>query len=118
MHFYFPQTKLREGNVFTPVCQSFCSQGDVTKIPRTETPVDRESTVKSGLYASYWNAFLSSLITGLSYSEKKDSLEKRFICTLDGKSLIKNQIGVAGTIYILPSLFTETLDVTKFSGFS
>ena len=26
-NFYYPQTKLREGNVFTPVCQSFCSQG-------------------------------------------------------------------------------------------
>ena len=25
--FYCPQTKLREGNVFTPVCQSFCSWG-------------------------------------------------------------------------------------------
>ena len=24
---YRPQTKLLEGNVFTPVCQSFCSQG-------------------------------------------------------------------------------------------
>ena len=24
---YRPQTKLREGNVFTPVCQSLCSQG-------------------------------------------------------------------------------------------
>ena len=24
---YCPQTKLREGNVFTPVCESFCSQG-------------------------------------------------------------------------------------------
>ena len=28
VHFYYrPQTKLRKGNVFTPVCQSFCSQG-------------------------------------------------------------------------------------------
>ena len=26
-NFYYPQTKLREGNVLTPVCQSFCSQG-------------------------------------------------------------------------------------------
>ena len=26
-HFYRPQTKLREGNVFTPVCWSFCSRG-------------------------------------------------------------------------------------------
>ena len=26
-NFYYPQTKLREGNVFTPVCQSFCSEG-------------------------------------------------------------------------------------------
>ena len=25
--FYHPQMKLWEGNVFTPVCQSFCSQG-------------------------------------------------------------------------------------------
>ena len=24
---YLPQTKLRKGDVFTPVCQSFCSQG-------------------------------------------------------------------------------------------
>ena len=24
---YRPQTKLRKGNVFTPVCQSFCSRG-------------------------------------------------------------------------------------------
>ena len=27
--FYRSQTKLRKGNVFTPVCQSFCSQGGV-----------------------------------------------------------------------------------------
>ena len=27
IYFYCPQTKLRKGNVFTPVCQSFCSQG-------------------------------------------------------------------------------------------
>ena len=26
--FYHTQTKLREGNVFAPVCQSFCSQGE------------------------------------------------------------------------------------------
>ena len=26
-NFYRPQTMLPEGNVFTPVCQSFCSQG-------------------------------------------------------------------------------------------
>ena len=29
MYFYRPQTKLRKGNVFTPVCQSFCSRGRV-----------------------------------------------------------------------------------------
>ena len=27
VNYYRPQTKLREGNVFTPVCQSFCSPG-------------------------------------------------------------------------------------------
>ena len=26
---YCPQTKLREGNVFTAVCSSFCSRGNV-----------------------------------------------------------------------------------------
>ena len=29
LHFYRPQTKLRKGNAFTPVCQSFYSQGSV-----------------------------------------------------------------------------------------
>ena len=45
--FYPPQKKLREGNVFTPACQSFCSQGrrgflyDVTSC-LTETLMDRD----------------------------------------------------------------------------
>ena len=26
-NFYRPQTKLRKGNILTPVCQSFCSDG-------------------------------------------------------------------------------------------
>ena len=34
---------LREGNVFTPVCQSFCSQGEGVSLTephnRTETPL-------------------------------------------------------------------------------
>ena len=30
-HNYFPQTKLQEGSVFTPVCQSFCLQGGVSQ---------------------------------------------------------------------------------------
>ena len=32
-NFYYPQTKLREGNVFTPVCQSFCSRGEGSAQP-------------------------------------------------------------------------------------
>ena len=35
---YRPQTKLREGNVFTPVCRSFCSQG-MGCIPACNGPV-------------------------------------------------------------------------------
>ena len=78
-----PATKLRQGNVFTPVCHSvilsFCPGGSAT--PRAETPMGRHplgrhplgrhppgqtlpcavhagirSTV--GRYTSYWNAFL------------------------------------------------------------
>ena len=30
-------TKLRQGNVFTPVCQSFCSQGGVCHLPPGQT---------------------------------------------------------------------------------
>ena len=30
MNYYRPQTKLRKGNVFTPVCQSFCSREGVS----------------------------------------------------------------------------------------
>ena len=30
VHYYRPQTKLWKGNVFTHVCQSFCSQGVVS----------------------------------------------------------------------------------------
>ena len=78
-----PATKLRQGNVVIMFTGGLC-QGD----PRTETPLDRDplrqrplwtethqtetppdrdpmdrvsvSTVKSGRYASYWNAFLFS----------------------------------------------------------
>ena len=84
-HFDRPQTKLRKGNVFTPVCQSFCSRGGgevsvlvhagihpqgrhppwtdtpwqtppLGRHPRTDTPRDGYC---SGRYASYWNTFLS-----------------------------------------------------------
>ena len=53
--FYRPQTKLREGNVFTPVYQSFCSQGGVHPLGRPPPPRDGHW---SGQYASYWNSFL------------------------------------------------------------
>ena len=33
-----PQTKLRKGNVFTPVCQLFCSQGGVCLSACWDTP--------------------------------------------------------------------------------
>ena len=46
---YRPQTKLREGNVFTPVCES---------VHRGVSVLGDLCTVKSGRYASYWNAFL------------------------------------------------------------
>ena len=37
-YYYRPQMKLREGNVFTPVCQSFCSQGGLPKCMLEYTP--------------------------------------------------------------------------------
>ena len=40
--YYRPQMKLREGNVFTPICQSFCSQGG---LPNPPSPVGRPGGV-------------------------------------------------------------------------
>ena len=31
INYYRPQTKLQEGNVFTPVCHSFCSKGGLSQ---------------------------------------------------------------------------------------
>ena len=77
MHFYQPQRSCGQGNIFTPVCHSFCSQGGGSvsvhvgipppppsrpPLEPTHTPLPREanSGIRStcGRYASYWNAFL------------------------------------------------------------
>ena len=71
--FYLSQTKLRKGNVFTPVCQSFCSQVGVcpsacwdththpSRHPPGQTPPGQTHPPTDGYfcgrYASYWNAF-------------------------------------------------------------
>ena len=44
VYLHRPQTKLREDNVFTPVCQSFCSRGgggDVHLLDRHPSPLGR-----------------------------------------------------------------------------
>ena len=58
-YWYRPQTKLREGNVFTPVCDSVHKEG---LWPWGGTCQGAPRTVTSGRYASYWNAFLFFLI--------------------------------------------------------
>ena len=68
-----PAIKLRQGNVFTPVCNSvhgggslshdqgglrlggLCPGGSLSGRPPRQSPL---GTVMSGQYASYWNAFL------------------------------------------------------------
>ena len=67
-HYYHPLTKLREGNVFTPVCHSLrrvCMWWVWEYTPRPEAnthpllpPVADSKIHWSGHYASYWNAFL------------------------------------------------------------
>ena len=63
--YYRPQTKLRKGNVFTPVCQLFCSQWGGSAPVHAGThhpPLGRHPPTADGYccgrYASYWNAFL------------------------------------------------------------
>ena len=65
-HFYRPQTKLRKGNVFTPVSYSVHRAGCLPQCmlgytPPADTPQGRPPAADghcSGRYASYWNAFL------------------------------------------------------------
>ena len=77
---YRPQTKLRKGNVFTPVCQSFCSRGGGVCLPSAcwDTHPRAGQTSPggqcSGRYASYWNAFLLFLKSSLF-------TRKTFTCT-------------------------------------
>ena len=67
-HFYRPQKKLWEGNVFVPVCQSFCSRGrEVLSLAggailsrgsvKGDSMKEPTHWSTSGQYASYWNAF-------------------------------------------------------------
>ena len=53
---YRPQTKLRESNAFTCVCQSFCPPGGVVYLPSPSPYYGMRYTSRQ--YASYWNAFL------------------------------------------------------------
>ena len=41
---YRPQTKLREGNEFTSVCQSFCSRGEGDRHLCEQTPPPRQTS--------------------------------------------------------------------------
>ena len=60
--YYRSQAKLRKGNVLTPVCQSFCSQGGLPQCMLGYTHPGRHPPPADGYccrrYASYWNAFL------------------------------------------------------------
>ena len=63
--FYRPQTKLGQGNIFTPVCHSVhkgeASDSVHAGIPPPLPPGSRacwEIRSTSGRYASYWNAIL------------------------------------------------------------
>ena len=65
-YFHRPQTKLREGDVFTPVCDSVhrgsmhdrgaCMAGEYVWWGRGFHA--RETATEAGVYTSYWNAFL------------------------------------------------------------
>ena len=61
-----PANEVCEGYVFTPVCQSFCSQGVPARggglVPRGSGPGGSGDPPRDGYccgrYASYWNVFL------------------------------------------------------------
>ena len=55
--FVRPQTKWWKGNVFTPVCQSFCSQGGVclSACWDTHTALGRHPPGRHSLPSAYWD---------------------------------------------------------------
>ena len=79
-------TKLRQGNIFTSVCQEFCPQGglclsacwDTHPSPLGRHPPGADSPLGSacwdrhgyccGRYASYWNVFLFIYMTAFYFS--------------------------------------------------
>ena len=97
---YRQQRSCGQGNIFTPVCHSFCSQGGSAwswggggipacseadpptphtpgRPPRTrQTPPEADSSIRStsGRYASYWNAFM--------FSESVTELLLPFFCRI------------------------------------
>ena len=85
--FYRPQTKLREGYVFTPVCHSVHMGGCLPLcmlgyIPGQTPPPPPRDGYCCGLYASYWNAFLlhnnslSVIYTDLPMRSSLSTLQK------------------------------------------
>ena len=63
------QTKLRKGNVFTPVCQSFCSAGGGGCLPQCmlgytntpgQTPPQQTATAADGTYPTGMHSCFSS----------------------------------------------------------
>ena len=106
--YYRPQTKLRKGNVFTPVSQSFCSWGVSAQCmleytspwadtgPGQTPSLGRHSPLEahppgsthlpgghySRRYASYWNAFLFTnhvvMTKGFPVKTHHPRVQKRF----------------------------------------
>ena len=97
IYYYRPQTKLRKGNVFTPVCQSFCSQGGSapghagipsprqTPLPRVvtllvQTPPSPADGYCCGRCASYWNAFLFDNFFAENFLKMKEIRPNGDVC--------------------------------------
>ena len=57
-----PATKLRQGNVYTLVCDSVHREGLCPGRGVSVRETSRHHTVTCGWYASYWNAFFFFLI--------------------------------------------------------
>ena len=86
-----PATKLREGNVFTPVCHSVHRRVSVQGIsvqgglcPGGSLSGRPLCTVKCGQYASYWNAFFSLNVGIIVIHAKRTiiSSRKKNVCHL------------------------------------
>ena len=117
-------TKLRQGNIFTSVCQEFCPWGGSASVHVGRHLPPQADGYCSGWYASYWNTYLYYVCchSDWSFAEKTFVKQSMMLCAFEillkigrwgegGKSSVRftppklsSPIWSHGTLYLTSSV--------------